>query len=63
MIVCAFFKYFSLKFFESGYLIYFHTPKFDLVNNIYLEGTMSSNFQLGPGFCFMSKNGKHFTIF
>ena len=33
------------------------------MDNIHLEGTVSQNFNLGPGFYFMSKNGKIFTIF
>ena len=33
------------------------------MDNIHLEGTVSQNFNLGPSFYFMSKNGKRFTIF
>ena len=33
------------------------------VEDIYLEGTVSQNFDLCLGFCFMSKNGELFNYF
>ena len=33
------------------------------VDNIYMEGTVSQNFDIGPSFYFMTKNGKLFAFF
>ena len=42
-------------------LIFFKLNKH--IANIHLEGIMSQNFDIGPSFIFMSKNGKIFFIF
>ena len=33
------------------------------IHNIHSEGTVSQNFDIGPSFIFMGKNGKIFIIF
>ena len=34
-----------------------------LLDNVYLEGTVSQIFYIGPSFYFLAKKGKHFAIF
>ena len=48
--------YFSLLFFEHGYLIYYSSYIFEncmCIAEIYMEGSLSQNFDLGLSFCFM----------
>ena len=50
-------------FFNQDFLFTIRFPTFlicNLIDNSYLEGTLSQISDLGPSFYFMSKNGKRF---
>ena len=58
---------FQHLFFECQYLCYalshMNEIFYQLVNNIYMEGTVSQISILGSSFYFVTKNGKPFDIF